>query len=61
MLHEEVVQIVSLPIRIGLGKSIYAKKLLDEFATYQDSQGMWRAYLAKTAELAYNEGNEHGK
>jgi hypothetical protein len=22
---------------------------------------MWRAYLAKTAKLAYNERNEHGK
>jgi hypothetical protein len=31
---------------IRLGKSIYTKKQLDEFAAYQDSQGIRRAYLA---------------
>jgi hypothetical protein len=29
---------------------------LDESATFQDSQGTRRAYLAETAELAYMEG-----
>jgi hypothetical protein len=30
---------------IGLGKSIYTKKQLEEFAALQDSQGMGKAYL----------------
>jgi hypothetical protein len=38
---------------IGLGKSIYTREQLDEFARFQDSQGMRKAYLAETAELAY--------
>ncbi len=38
---------------IRLGKSIYTKKQLDEFSAFQDSQGTRKAYLAKTAELAY--------
>ncbi len=38
---------------ISLGKSTYTKKQLDEFAAFQDSQGTRKAYLAKTAELAY--------
>jgi hypothetical protein len=38
---------------ISLGKSIYPKKQLDEFTTFQDSQGTRRAYFAETAELAY--------
>jgi hypothetical protein len=38
---------------IGLGKSIYTKEQLDEFARFQDSQGTRKAYLAETAELAY--------
>jgi hypothetical protein len=38
---------------IGLGKSIYTRKQLDEFARFQDSQGTRMAYLAETAELAY--------
>jgi hypothetical protein len=46
---------------IGLGKSIYTKKQLDEFATFQDSQGTRRAFLAETAELAYIEPNERGE
>jgi hypothetical protein len=31
---------------IGLGKSIYTKKLLDEFAAFQDSQGTRKAQLS---------------
>jgi hypothetical protein len=46
---------------IGLGKSIYTKKQLDEFATFQDSQRTRRAYLAETAELAYIGRNERGE
>jgi hypothetical protein len=38
---------------ISLSKSIYTKKQFDEFATFQDSQGTRRAYLAETVELAY--------
>jgi hypothetical protein len=34
---------------IGLGKSIYTKKQLEEFAAFQDSQGTRKAYLAETA------------
>jgi hypothetical protein len=37
---------------ISLGKSIYTKKQLEEFKTLQDSQGMRKAYLVETAELA---------
>ncbi len=32
---------------IGLGKSIYTKEQLDEFACFQDSQGTRKAYLAQ--------------
>jgi hypothetical protein len=46
---------------IGLGKSIYAKKLLEEFATFQDSKGTRKAYLEETAELAYMGRNEKGE
>ncbi len=45
---------------IRLGKSIYTKKQLDEFAAFQDSQGTMRAYLAETSELAYMGRNENG-
>jgi hypothetical protein len=38
---------------VGLGKSLYTKAQLDEFARFQDSQGTRKAYLAETAELAY--------
>ncbi len=38
---------------IGVGKSIYTKEQLDEFARFQDSQWTRKAYLAETAELAY--------
>jgi hypothetical protein len=46
---------------IGLGKSIYTKEQLEEFATFQDSQGTRKAYLAETAELAYMGRNEKGE
>jgi hypothetical protein len=46
---------------IGLGKSIYTKEQLDEFARFQDSQGMRKAYLAETAELAYTGRTETGE
>jgi hypothetical protein len=36
---------------IGLGKSIYTKEQLEEFATFQDSQGTRKTYLAKIAEF----------
>ncbi len=45
---------------IGLGKSIYTKEQLEEFAQFQDSQGTQKAYLAETAEMAYIERNEKG-
>jgi hypothetical protein len=45
---------------IGLGKSIYTKEQLDEFARFQDSQGTRKAYLAETAELAYTGHSESG-
>jgi hypothetical protein len=38
---------------LGLGKSIYSKEQMEEFARFQDSQNSRRAYLAETAELAY--------
>jgi hypothetical protein len=46
---------------IRLGKSIYTKEQLEEFATFQDIQGTRKAYLAETAELAYMGRNEKGK
>jgi hypothetical protein len=45
----------------GLGKSIYTKAQLDEFARFQDSQGTRKAYLAETAELAYTGRSESGE
>jgi hypothetical protein len=39
---------------LGLGKTIYTKKQLDEFAAFQDRWGTRSAYLAETVELAYN-------
>ncbi len=44
-----------------MGKSIYTKEQLDEFARFQDSQGMRKAYLAETAELAYTGRTESGE
>jgi hypothetical protein len=46
---------------IGLGKSIYTREQLDEFARFQDSQGSRKAYLAETAELAYRGRTESGE
>jgi hypothetical protein len=43
---------------ICLGKFNYTKKQLDEFGTFQDSEGTRRAYLEETAELAYTGRNE---
>ncbi len=48
-------------IDIGLGKSIYTKAQLDEFARFLDSQGTRKAYLAETAELAYTGRTENGE
>jgi hypothetical protein len=46
---------------IGLGKSIYMKEQLEEFAWFQDSQGTRKAYLAETVEMAYIGRNEKGE
>jgi hypothetical protein len=46
---------------IGLGKSIYTKEQLDEFACFQDSQGTRKAYLAETAERAYTGRTENSE
>jgi hypothetical protein len=46
---------------IGLGKSIYTKKQLDEYSAFQDSQETRRAYLAETKKLAYIGRNERGE
>ncbi len=43
---------------IGLGKSIYTKEQLEEFARFQ---GTRKAYLAETAEIAYIGRNEKGE
>jgi hypothetical protein len=47
---------------IGLGKSIYSPEQIDEFICFQESQGTRRAFLAKSAERAYNSrfGGEWG-
>jgi hypothetical protein len=46
---------------IGLGKSIYTKEQLEEFARFQDSQGTRKVYLTETAEIAYIGRNEKGE
>jgi hypothetical protein len=46
---------------VGLGKSLYTKAQLDEFARFQDSQGTRKAYLAETAELAYVSRTPNGE
>jgi hypothetical protein len=46
---------------IGLGKSIYIKKLLERFVTFQDSQGTRKAYLMEIAEIMYGGRNEKGE
>jgi hypothetical protein len=59
MLPMDKVRIEGLRMNdIGLGKSTFSKKKLDEFAAFQDSQGTRRVYLAETAELAYIVRNE---
>jgi hypothetical protein len=39
---------------LGLGRSIYSPAQLEEFARFQESQGTRRAFLAESAERAYN-------
>jgi hypothetical protein len=46
---------------IGLEKSIYTKKQLEEFDWFQNSQETRKAYLAETAEMAYTGRNEKGE
>jgi hypothetical protein len=47
---------------MGLGKSIYSPEQIDEFIRFQESQGTRRAFLAESAERAYNSrfGGEWG-
>jgi hypothetical protein len=61
MLPVGEVRIDPVKVNIGLGKSIYTKEQLDEFARFQDSQGTQKAYLAETAELAYTGRSENGE
>ncbi len=52
------------PVKVNdivLGKSIYTKEQLEEFARFQDSQGTRKAYLAETAEMAFTGRNEKGE
>jgi hypothetical protein len=39
---------------LGLGRSIYSPEQLEGFAHFQESQGTRRAFLAESAERAYN-------
>jgi hypothetical protein len=41
-------------MNVGLGRSIYSPAQLVEFARFQESQGTRRAFLAESAERAYN-------
>ncbi len=41
-------------LELGLGRSIYSPEQLEEFARFQESQGTRRAFLAESAERAYN-------
>ena len=41
-------------MNLGLGRSIYSPAQLEEFARFQESQGTRRAFLAESAEKAYN-------
>jgi hypothetical protein len=41
-------------MRLGLGRSIYSPDQLEEFRRFQESQGTRRAFLADSAERAYN-------
>ncbi len=49
-------------MNLGLGRSIYSPEQLEEFMRFQESQGTRRAYLADSAERAYNSrvGGEWG-
>jgi hypothetical protein len=61
MLPVDDVEIYPVTVNnIGLGKSNYMKKQLEEFAAFQDSQGTRKAYLADTAKLAYLGRNKKG-
>jgi hypothetical protein len=40
-------------LNLGLGRSIYSKEQMEDFAQFQDSQNTRKAYLAEAAELAY--------
>jgi hypothetical protein len=46
---------------IGHSRSIYTKKHLDEFDTFQDNQRTRRAYLTETAKLALIGRSEKGE
>jgi hypothetical protein len=46
---------------VGLGKNIYTREQLEEFARFQDSQGTRKAYLAETVEMAYSGRSEEGE
>ncbi len=46
---------------IGVGKSIYTKKQLYEFATFNVVRAHESLYLAEVAELAYNRRNKNGE
>jgi len=41
-------------LNLGLGRSIYTPVQLEEFVRFQESQGTRRAFLAESAERAYN-------
>jgi hypothetical protein len=43
-------------MNLGLGRSIYSPAQLEEFSRFQESQGTRRAFLAESAEKAYNSG-----
>jgi hypothetical protein len=49
-------------LNLGLGRSIYSKEQMEDFARFQDSQNTREAYLAEAAELAYlgRSGGEWG-
>jgi hypothetical protein len=49
-------------MNLGVGRSIYSPEQLEEFKRFQESQGTRRAFLADSAERAYNSrvGNEWG-
>jgi hypothetical protein len=41
-------------MNLGLGRSIYSPVQLEEFSRFQESHGTRRAFLAESAEMAYN-------